>query len=279
MIQLNSYEQFREEYDTARKRIGKLVSNCVFAKKIIEDHLIVGRAYIESQDCGIIVLLEDEVPGFYTLIYYLDSLESLTVPDFDRPVLIDLVGRDGDSKADETGHILLDKGFVKIAKNYQIQCPVKSCEDDLSELIDELAAKGYRMETSFSEKQREEIAGLWKRWLKPTDVPKSHYIDLENNTGKIVCAINDEGDVCGVIWWSVSGKTCEIRHAVTREQDRKHGIALLLEKYTVLLASQAGCSSVFSFIDVNNAPSFRVCYRAGFVRTDRYTEQYCKTAD
>ncbi|MBQ6508187.1 MAG: GNAT family N-acetyltransferase [Flexilinea sp.] len=278
---LHGYEQFRDLYQKIRQRSEKICSNCLLPQKTIAEALNDSEMYWEEYPQGLVLFTRHQAPEQYLKLYFF--LRDISVfPDIsaDCPLILeelDAGGKREDYIRTITGS-LQKAGFTKAAENHMFE---RSLEDpflssELNKRIASLSAEGCRIVMDPVDVDLSEITSLWKKYLKPSDIPSDHLSAPVSENAHIVCVLDRENSVCGANWWECRGKVCEIRHTVTRSDIRRRQIGSTMILFAAEQARTGLCRTAYTYIEEKNTASMNMYERIGFRKNGKICVQFTR---
>lgn len=265
--ELAGYDDFSRILKEYKQKCGKLFSNSLLPGKSVREALDTGAVYLYRMENGFLVLTEEGADEPLKCSYFLTPGEPFPKAAGNRAILIEEPDSNGRRQAWLSTFIpvLEQAGFRLAADNVQVSCEltyeviekmIRACSARLEEgkYVLRQGAAGFR----------EQIRGLWRAHLKPTDIPPSHWDLSEENGIHIVCAFDGNGVLRGVNWWQEQDHVCEIRHTVTDPSCKRKGIGTGLVLYAMRAACLAGCERAFTYIDRENTNSLGLYGKTGF---------------
>ncbi len=252
------------------------LTNCYFPERTLSSFAAQDDLYLTTKGQTAVFLCDQG--QYYELFLYLD--EEMNWPDLpnDRPLLVNEPVIDEKEEYTQIGKTLIRNGFYKQANNLQMIIDLQKkriqIEDGLKSGIQSLENIGIFLTENTDDRQMKQIYRLWIENLKKTDVPINHYKLHEKGNGRLVCALNHEGMVCGSLWWNHRGTRSEYRHIVVEKELRQKGIASFLLYYWGKRSLDSGCKNGFTWVDQNNQSSLQLQRKIGFTYSGRHTYQY-----
>ena len=274
---LHGYEQFRDLYQKFRQRSEKICSNCLLPQKTIAEALTDSEIYWEEYPQGLVLFTKHQAPERYLKLYYF--LRDISAfPDISADCPLILEEPDAGGKREEYirrfTDSLLAAGFTKVSENVMVErsCDVTSLSSEMEKRITLLVADGCRIVMDPIDIDLSEVTGLWKKCLKPTDLPACHLTAPVSENAHIVCVLDRENGVCGVNWWECCGRVCEIRHTVTRPDFRRKQIGSTMILYAAEQARTSLCRTAYTYIDEKNTASMNMYEQIGFRKNGKKSE-------
>ena len=276
LIEPISLEESIQKAKQAKAEFGHSLTNCYFPRQALAAYADDGRLFFHrSQDA--LLFLGDE-GKYYQVFYFLRAGSTLPTPAHDKALVVNELDADGKQLLNlrQAEQALILARFRLESRNLCLWINLRENETRLREALAEnetrLARKGFRFAPAETEEQREQVRKLWSGHLKPTDIPLSHY-DFDNS-GRVLCIVDEAGMVCCVIWWDESKRTSEWRHIVTHPAFLHQGLAFALLCKWAVCALDAGCSDGYSWCEEHNRASFSLQEKLGSRYSGKQSLQY-----
>ena len=258
-------DHYRTLVKDNKARLGKVCSNCKVMSSAFAAPAAAGRLSFARHDNGLLVRVDEG--GYATLYYYWRPGAPLPdLPD-NAPLYVEETGA-----CDEQHQTWLAQAGLHIDKRngqYVLERPADACADHATDA----GLVGCEFVRCVDEVLALKVVALWERRLKVADIPLEHREFLA--TGDVVyCALDEDGELAGAIWWQDAGKTRLMRHIVVDEHHERRGIARALLSLCATDAWQTGKLRVSTWISDTNAASIALHERMGFRATSRVVWQF-----
>jgi len=272
-----------EQLDNMRKqykeRLGGLDTNCYSGITSLADSIEAERVAVSLTEQGLLVFVDEG--SYERLFYYLRKQNTDCFPRVSaaKPTVLEELDSSGRRGAyiELLGERLAASGWRMLARNLQVSSALDGRRTEIEASFqaskEGIMSQGLRLGLGTRENS-DEVIHLWKQYLRPSDIPRIHLAFAEDENQRVICAINDQGAVCGVNWWSYRGLTCEVRHTVTHPDYLHRGIAYSLLMASLYAACQDGCAQATTFIDQENSKSLHLYEKAGITVNGRTSTQF-----
>ena len=280
---LHDYEQFKALYRKTSQRFSKIYSNCPLPNRAVTEALNNSEVYWEEYPQGLVIFSTYQAPEqFLKLFYFLGDINSFPQIVTEKSMIIEELDANGkrDAYIRQITDSLSNAGFIRTAENHMVerQCDNPCISSELNERIASLAEYGFRIVMDPADIDFSVITDLWRKNLKPTDLPSSHLSFPYSESTHLVCVFDPEKNVCGANWWECRGNVCEIRHTVTRSDFRRRHIGSTMILFAVEQARISCCKTVFTYIEDKNTTSLNMYEKNGFHKNGKISIQFIKPA-
>lgn len=276
MLQIDDPAKLKELLSRNRQSLREASCNIVILPGAFEPYIHEGRLFAEQFRHGTVLFVDEG--KYYRLFYQWEA--DAPFDDFhkEKPVLLEEMD-DGRSLRDHVVRmepVLENAGFRLFKRNIQFIIDLKTLsEDDLSARTEagmkNLAGLSLRPHICCDDRYLPQVYELWEAYLDPTDIPAAHRGWQDH---QILCILNEQDEVAAARWWKNTGKKSEGRHAVTRPEYRRKGIASAMLGFWFENAGKNGALRGSTWVSDTNEASLSVIRRAGFEMTDRISRQY-----
>ena len=206
MERVESLKQLREL--TARGR--PVMSNSYRMLKDFEAAISAGRLYACPQE-GVLLLMEEwpDVLQVYASIY--DTAASCALPQASKPLLVEVVARSQDARGAEQVQYWQRTGFVLSCT----RCLLEQTKPPVG---------GPQSSIRISKPDQRLLAesmALFRTGLDRLTVRLPHELE----SGHVLCALNDEGNLMGALHFSLANGVCTLEHLAVWPIYRRNGAA------------------------------------------------------
>ena len=283
LLTISNYSEFKELYESAKTRIKKLDTNCLFPGSVVKDSIQQNHLYYREFPEGFILYIDEG--NLYRIYYFLDSSKPVPELRCEKDLLLEEL--DFKNRREEYLSYFTDKilksGFYLESRNIQFEINLAEQKEwiqaEYKKAGERLENNGLTSATELNPKQIEQVLELWRDHLKPTDVPVSHTEFASDDNQSVVCVLNKDGSVCGTLWWVDRGNYCEVRHIVTHPDYYRMGISNFTMLYSFVKAMERGSKFVISYTDIHNEKSIGMHKHAGMAENGKISLQFLLEAD
>lgn len=245
--------QLKSEEELNRLIAGKPCHNGYWSMKGAPEALKEGRLLACCED-GAAMLFEQKRTAYQLYLFLSDKVTSLQLPKLDKPVMTEVVTRTDCRREANLVHWLesLDMKLAQVRihmRRTSFQLPAHK------------TPAGCCVKWPDARQARQAIT-LLQETLDPvlSDVPDTV------ETERMLCALDQEGQVRGALHFSIEGRTSLLRHLAVPAKYRRQGIASQLVR--AWLELPLGDSRRLWVLE-SNAPAIGLYTSLGFAADDR----------
>ncbi len=266
MKPVESLQHFAELARSASRPGRRTLTNCYWLPADINTHSLRGNLCFMIVPAGVLFWRRDM--DFDQLYYFLDAYDDLCLPAQQRPMLLELIGRDSGPMAEAMAasrQAWMRFGFEPYKTYHRMTMTAGSSRPDAplpSRFQDEYSIRSAR------QKDAEAIHSLWRMALDPFTplMPDPDALAALIDSQEVMAVTNRQGTIVGALFADRAGKVCVIRHLVVDPAHRRGGTARHLVEQAISQSWRAGARKFILWVAETNRPVRFLGRSLGFLK-------------
>lgn len=264
MRTVDSLERYYEIINSAKKRLGRLVTNNCLFPEAIERYIELGRFFYEEMDAGLILYSDEE--NFYQAYYYLKPDMEVSFEKKDKQILLQHIYIEGRKKEDveRIEAQMIASGFQKVdTLRHAVLEDAGLLLHKIENTIPRIKRVFRKAGLTYSEvkkEQLERVAAFQKTIQEIPDYQMPYFTEeeylQEAKEGKFCCITDESGNIIAARHLIVNGKKTYGWVGVQEQYKNLYGIAIFF-LFHALQYIYKNDLKMCSWVDVQNIPSIQ----------------------